>query len=278
MPELPEVESMCRGVAAVVGCTIRAFRQPRVRVQPIEISPSPRVFARRVIGRKIAAVERVGKRVVLVLDTQERIVIEPRMSGLVILTNPPDQGHLRAVFELSGPAKQLLFWDQRGLGVMRLVTPAEFETLYGPKKIGADALQISAAALRERIAASSREIKVALLDQRAVAGIGNIYASEILHRAGIHPQTPCNQLSLSQWKKIHIQTGKVLREAIRRQGSSLRDNTYRVIGGGPGKYSFRVYQRDGEPCRKCRRAEIVRIVQAQRSTFFCPSCQRIGAS
>ena len=276
MPELPEVEIMRRGVAAVAGCTVRSFRQPRLRVRPIEISPSPNSFRRRVIGQSIVAVERLGKRVVFELNTSERIVIEPRMSGLILLANPPDVEHLRAVFELSGREKQLLFWDRRGLGVMRLVTPTEFETLYGRKTIGPDALQISAAELRDRLGDSCRAIKVVLLDQRAVAGIGNIYASEILHRVGIHPTERCKHLQPKQWSDLHFQIASVLREAIRRQGSTLRDNTFRLASGGQGKYPFRVYDRAGQQCLNCGQGEILRIVQVQRCTFSVPCVSVLG--
>jgi formamidopyrimidine-DNA glycosylase len=273
MPELPEVETMRRGIASVAGCTIRDCRRPRSRLQSIIITPSLKSIRRRVIGRKITTVGRVGKRIVLELDSLDRIVIEPRMSGAVILADPRDQAHLRLVFELSGPAKQLLFWDQRGLGVVRLVSPAEFDLHYGPHKIGPDALVISVAQLRERLGESRRAIKVALLDQKALAGIGNIYASEILHRIGVHPETPCDKLTPRQWTRLHAEMGHVLQEALHHQGSTLADNVYTTPEGEPGKYAFRVYQRHGEPCQSCGRAAIERIVQAQRSTFFCPACQ-----
>ena len=110
MPELPEVEIMRRGIASVAGCTIADFRRPASRLQPIEMSPGLRSFRRRVVGRKIIAVGRMGKRIVLALDSGDRIVIEPRMSGLVALVNPHDRGHLRVVVELSGPAQRLHFW------------------------------------------------------------------------------------------------------------------------------------------------------------------------
>jgi len=241
------------------------------------MTPSLGSFRRRTLGRKITAIGRVGKRIVLELDTGDRIVIEPRMSGLVSPANPRDRAHLRLVIELAGPKKQLLFWDQRGLGVVRLVSPREFETRYGVDKIGPDALAISAGTLRARLRASRREIKVALLDQRVLAGIGNIYASEILHRAGIHPRTPCDRLRPGQWTKLHAEMGKVLHEALRDQGSTLADNVYHAPGGGPGKYRRRVYQRHGQACLGCGRTQIVRIVQAQRSTFFCPACQPAAA-
>ncbi len=229
------------------------------------------------VGSKITEVGRAGKRVVLELDSGDRLVFEPRMTGRVLLANPPNRSHLRFVLDLDGgPASQLLFWDVRGLGVVRLLTPHEFQQQLGVHRLGPDALEISAHELRERLGSSRRAIKVALLDQRAVAGIGNIYASEILHRAHIHPAAPCAHLRPADWNKIHARISEVLEEAIRCQGSTLSDGAYRNAQNEVGGFQeqHRVYQRAGQPCVQCRRAEILRIVQAQRSTFFCPRCQR----
>ena len=142
-----------------------------------------------------------------------------------------------------------------------------------PTKSGRTRVQISATELRTRLATSRRAIKVALLDQRVLAGIGNIYASEVLHRVRVHPATPCNRLTPRQWTKLHAEIGKVLHEALRDQGSTLSDNIYTTPDGQSGKFIRRVYQRHGQPCLRCGKAEIQRIVQAQRSTFFCPVCQ-----
>jgi formamidopyrimidine-DNA glycosylase len=247
-------------------------------LQAVEMTPNLKTIRRRVVGRKILGANRIGKRIILELDSHDRIVIEPRMSGAVILEHPRDRAHLRLILTLSGPAKQLLFWDQRGLGVVRLVAPAEFETRYGGEKIGPDALQVSVAQLRVRLGSSRRPIKVALLDQKALAGIGNIYASETLHRAGIHPATPCNRLTARQWTKLRTEMREVLHEALREQGSTLSDNIYATPEGAPGQYAFHVYQRHGKPCLRCGKADIERIVQSQRSTFFCPRCQPVIAS
>jgi len=282
MPELPEVETMCRCIRPAVGSRIRALKQPRSRLQPIKIAPRLSDFRRRVVGRKILSVTRLGKRVVVVLDAPEsdqgdRIIFEPRMSGLVLLADPPSEEHVRLIFELSGKrVRQLLFWNRRGLGVVRLVSPRLLVRQLGPHILGPDALDVTPETLSERLGASRRAIKVALLDQRALAGIGNLYASEILHRAGIHPETPCNQLRPARWRKIHAAMQEVLEEAIRHQGSTLSDGTYRIARNRPGSFQVchRVYQRAGEPCLQCGKAEIVRVVQAQRSTFFCPACQR----
>jgi formamidopyrimidine-DNA glycosylase len=309
MPELPEVETMCRCIAPAIGCRIEDVRRPRSRLQSIIISPGLSQFRRRVVGRSIRAVRRIGKRVVLELDTEYGgdphpnplraptgtmrsmvrwsgegtycIVMEPRMTGLVLLADPPDAEHLRLVLTLSGGrAEQVLFWDQRGLGVVRLLSPGEFVRHHGPARLGPDALDIAPEGLRERLAASRRAIKVALLDQRALAGVGNLYASEILHLAGIHPELPCCRLRGADWARLHAALGKVLRAAIRHQGSTLRDGTYRIARNKPGNYQVchRVYQRAGQPCLECGKGVIQRIIQAQRSTFFCPACQRTCSS
>ncbi len=275
MPELPEVETMRRGIAAVATSAISKIVRTNSRLQPIVIDPPLAAFRRRAVGRRIVSVGRLGKRILLELDSGDRIVIEPRMTGLVLLADPPDRKHLRLAIELSGPAERILFWDQRGLGVVRLVSPQEFAAIYGPAKIGPDALEISAEELRERMGRSTRAIKVALLDQKALAGVGNLYASEILHRAGIHPARACRRLQKGQWQRVHAEMLGVLGDAIRHQGSTLRDGTYRIARDAPGNYQFnhRVYQRQGQACLGCGKARILRIVQAQRSTFYCPACQ-----
>jgi formamidopyrimidine-DNA glycosylase len=324
MPELPEVETMCRCIAGAVGCRILDVQRPKSPLRSIIISPPLGQFRRQAVGKTIAAVRRVGKRVVLVLEdgkagrphpnplpagegTSDRslpagegtakkslakgegtsfIVLEPRMTGIVMLDDPPNRKHLRLVLELDGSprrgkssTKQILFWDQRGLGVARLLAPDEFLQEYGPDRLGPDALTISVETLQERLGQSRRAIKVAMLDQKALVGVGNLYASEILHLARIHPATPCRRLQPAQWSSIHAAMRKVLRAAIRHQGSTLGDGTYRIGRNRTGNYQLyhRVYQRAGKRCLLCSEGTIERIVQAQRSTFFCPACQQRGS-
>lgn len=282
MPELPEVETMRRGILAVVGRRIAAVERPPSRKRPIVISPPFATLRRRLLGRRIEAVERLGKRVVLRLGDARRLVIEPRMTGLVLLADPPTREHLRLRLALEpaargsrrGPA-ELLFWDRRGLGVVRLVDPAELAERYGRESLGPDALEITVAELRERLGASRRAIKVALLDQKALAGVGNLYASELLHAAGIDPRRRCRALGRAEWERIHAALRQVLEAAIRYEGSTLSDGTYRNALNGEGGYQqhHRVYDRAGRLCSTCRAANVVRIVQAQRSTFYCPACQ-----
>ncbi len=278
MPELPEVETMRRGILGVVGGRVTDAQAVTCGLKPIRIDPRPATLRRRVVGCRIEAVERHGKRVALRLDSHAALVFEPRMTGLILLADPPDTDHLRFCLRLTGVApRQLLFWDRRGLGAVRLLSPRQFEAELGPAKLGPDALEITADQLRNRLRTSRRAVKVALLDQRAVAGVGNLYASEMLHAAGIHPAKPCQRLTSAEWQRLHAALRHVLSEAVRYEGSTLADGTYRNVLNAPGSYQnhHRVYDRAGEPCSTCGAGPIRRIVQAQRATFFCPSCQRL---
>jgi formamidopyrimidine-DNA glycosylase len=248
------------------------LRCPR---KPILIAPRIDACRRRIVGQRIAAVDRLGKRVVLRFDSGDALVIEPRMTGLVLVADPPDPTYLR--FRLSvtdSRLREFFYWDRRGLGCVRLLSASEFEATFGPDKLGPDALAMTVDLYRQRLGTSHRPIKVALLDQRAVAGIGNLYASEILHVAGVHPATRCVALSRKRWAAIADAAQLVLHDAIAHEGSTLGDGTYRNALNQSGGYQIhhRVYDRAGEACTRCT-AAIVRLVQAQRSTFFCPNCQ-----
>jgi formamidopyrimidine-DNA glycosylase len=156
-----------------------------------------------------------------------------------------------------------------------LYSADEFAAALGPQAVGPDALAIDADQLRSRLKASRREVKVALLDQRAIAGIGNLYAAEILHQAGVHPRARCHRLSVTQWNRIADSITDVLQTAITYEGSTLSDGTYRNALNKSGGYQneHRVYAREDQLCPTCRDDKIMRIVQSQRSTFFCPTCQ-----
>ncbi len=278
MPELPEVETMRRGILPIVGARIAGVAVARCRLKPIGITPKLPAFRRRTVGRSVTGVSRIGKRVVVELDGGDRIVLEPRMTGLVLLSQPPDEEHCRLRIALKGaaPAKELIYWDRRGLGSVTLFSADELAQRFADHHIGPDALVVSADDLRERLGPSRRAIKVALLDQRALAGVGNLYASEILHLAGIHPARVCTSLRPAEWSRLHAALRDVLEAAIRLEGSTLSDGTYRNALNEAGGYQnqHRVYDRSGEPCATCRNGNIIRVVQAQRSTYFCPACQR----
>jgi formamidopyrimidine-DNA glycosylase len=279
VPELPEVETMRRGVAGVAGARIERVEFVRGRAKPIAVKPSRAVFRRRLEGRTIAEVGRIGKRVVLHLDDGHAVIIEPRMTGLVLVADPPNVDHLRLRLQLSGTKRgnpqELLFWDRRGLGVVHVLSPKQLAALRDAK-LGPDALSISPDDLRDRLAPRKRPIKVALLDQAIVAGIGNLYASEILHLCGIHPERSCVSLKNDEWPRLHAAMLEVLELAIRYEGSTLSDGTYRNALNKEGGYQneHRVYDKAGETCPTCGESEVIRIMQAQRSTFFCDVCQR----
>jgi formamidopyrimidine-DNA glycosylase len=208
------------------------------------------------------------------------------MTGLVCLTDPPDPGHVRLILKIRSAAganqragvapERVYFWDRRGLGTIALWTSDELETHLGPDVLGTDALEIKAGELQERAGRSKRPIKVVLLDQKVVAGVGNLYASEILHRIGLDPRQGADSLTSSQWQMLHAAMLDILQTAIRYEGSTLGDGTYRNALNQDGSYQnhHQVYDREGELCLTCGRGTILRIVQAQRATFFCTECQR----
>ena len=277
MPELPEVETMRRGILPVVGATIVVASRTPCAKRPISVKPRIDRLNKRVAGHRIKAIERLGKRVVVRIDNDDRIIFEPRMTGLVLIGDPPTKEHLRFRVQLKGcPIKQLLFWDRRGLGNVSLLSPNEYQAKLDSGTLGPDALDVSQEKFRERFRHSRREIKVALLDQSAIAGVGNLYASEILHQAKIDPRARCHRLSQAQWSLIFSCMINVLEVAIQHEGSTLSDGTYRNALNQSGGYQNKhlVYDRAGEICTTCSKTPIKRIVQAQRATFYCPSCQK----
>lgn len=277
MPELPEVETMRRGVAGIQGATVVVAERTPCSKRPIIIKPRIDYLNKRVAGRKIASVDRLGKRVVIRMETGDRIIMEPRMTGLVLISDPPTTEHLRFRLRLKKcKHKELLFWDRRGLGQIALLSETQYQAKLNDGSLGPDALDISRENFPGRFNKSRREIKVALLEQSRIAGVGNIYASEILHLAHVHPQARCDRLSKKQWDRIFEYTVEVLETAIRHEGSTLSDGTYRNALNDEGSYQneHRVYDRAGEKCPSCGKGKVLRIVQAQRSTFFCKACQK----
>ncbi|MFM8709005.1 MAG: bifunctional DNA-formamidopyrimidine glycosylase/DNA-(apurinic or apyrimidinic site) lyase, partial [Planctomycetia bacterium] len=279
MPELPEVETMRRGIEHLVGLRIDSVAFPRGTVRPISIRPGPRALARRLVGRTIAAVHRFGKRVAIELEPADRagrewLVIEPRMTGLMLVADPPTPAHVRLEIKFASRQPRLLFWDRRGLGTIRLLDEQGLAAACGSDKLGPDGLAVTGDDLRDRLGDSRRAVKVALLDQHAVAGIGNIYAAEILFEAGVDPRVPCRRLSAVRWEQVAAAARRILAEAVRLEGSTIGDETYKTADNRSGRFQLRhrAYGRAGKPCSRCG-TSIVRIVQSQRSTFFCPHRQ-----
>jgi formamidopyrimidine-DNA glycosylase len=278
MPELPEVETMVRGIRP--DCTdrmIEALEFVPCSRRPLPVFPSRTALQHHLKGRRIVNISRLAKRIVLSLDSSSVVVIEPRMTGLLLVTEPPTTDHRRLVWHFQpepGRARQLEFWDRRGLGTVSLLSPEEFAALQS--RLGPDALEMTVSEWTRRLLATSRDIKVALLDQQLVAGIGNLYASEILHRAAISPLRSAATLKKQQIQRLQEATQHILHEAIRYEGSTLNDGTYRNALNKDGSYQnqHRVYQKADTICPTCDRKPIQRIVQAQRATFYCPACQK----
>jgi formamidopyrimidine-DNA glycosylase len=278
MPELPEVETMRRGLLPIVGCVITKVEYPDIPYRPIVVEPSRDKLVERCQGQSIQSVDRIAKRVLVRLGNGDSIVMQPKMAGIAMLSDPPSQQHTRVVFQLTGNRNvpQFLYWDRRGLGTVSLWTAEQVLAKLGPDVLGPDASIVEESIFVSRFRESKKEIKVAMLDQSIVAGIGNLYAAEILFAAKVHPQSRCGDITTAKWKRVHAETIRILQEAIEKEGSTLSDGTYRNAINGEGRYQnlHQVYDRENQPCKRCSNVKIIRMVQAQRSTFFCPKCQQ----
>lgn len=277
MPELPEVETMRRTVAPSVGGWVESIGPTLCRKKPLKMNASWRSIRRALIGKRLEKIDRIGKRLVFHFSGDRILIVEPRMSGLILSEGEPNPESLRFEILFRGArGKRIAFWDQRGLGQVFLLDDKSLSGFLSRSRVGPDALDISVGELRQNLATRKIAIKPALLDQKAVAGVGNIYASELLNAAGIHPARRCCDLNGSEWKRIHRCMLDVLNSAIRHEGSTLRDGTFRKSLDSPGSYQdlHCVYDQGGKTCPRCRRGTIRRIVQAQRSTWFCDHCQK----
>lgn len=277
MPELPEVETMVRGLRPEIDQrTILEMEFCACTRRPIQVTPASAAFRRKVRNRTINSVFRFAKRVIVELDGPMFIVVEPRMTGLMLVSDPPTPEHRRICWHLApkrGKRSSFEFWDRRGLGTARLLNAKEMGLL--KESLGPDALELTPEIWAARLKKTKRPVKVAMLDQKLIAGIGNLYASEILHRAGVSPRRAADRVTKAQVEKITDATNHILNTAIRYEGSTLGDGTYRNALNKDGSYQNEhvVYQKADEPCTQCN-GTIKRIVQAQRSTFYCPKCQK----
>lgn len=278
MPELPEVETMRRGLLPIVGSKIVRVEFPDIPYRPIVIEPNRESLQLEPLNSQILAIRRIGKRVLVDLDIGKSIVMQPKMAGIAMLDEAPSAEHTRVIFHLcgTGPCDRFLYWDRRGLGNVCLWSPEDIDRYLGPNKLGPDASIADARTFIDRFLGNRREVKVAMLDQSIISGIGNMYAAEILFAAKVDPKRKCNDLSKREWISIHKFTLSILNEAIEKEGSTLKDGSYRNAINGEGAFQsqHQVYDRQGQPCLRCRNGIVLRIVQAQRSTFYCPSCQK----
>jgi formamidopyrimidine-DNA glycosylase len=272
VPELPEVEVVRRGLAREVTgrkVTSAAVTGARtVRRHPAE------ALADRLRGATLGTAGRIGKFLLVPLDDgRETLVIHLRMSGQLLLTAPewPLAKHTHAVVRLSD-GRELRFVDPRTFGEL-FIAPSPVAAL---AHIGPDPLsdRWSAAALGRALAGRTGRLKLLLMDQRFVAGIGNIYSDEALFEAGLRFDRPAGSLSDDEVGRLHSALRTTLRDAVAHRGSSLRDAQYVDLFGAPGDYQkhHRVYGREGEPCPRCG-GPIRRVSLGGRSTFLCETCQ-----
>lgn len=277
MPELPEVETMVRGLRpALVGMHI----QEAVVHDPFLLQPrAASDFESKVNGSIVDRVERRGKWVVIVLGQHRgTIVIQPRMTGGFWLVTPDRPDHVRLTFRLVAPGKTIWFCDNRRLGKIAWYEDSTVAETAFQRSQGPDALEIAADELLARLKKTSRGIKPTLMDQKVVAGIGNIYADEVLFRSRLHPERRASGLSKGEVSRLHVAISEVLDEAIAAEGSSF-DAGYRTVLGLEGGFLAKnaMYGRGGLPCPACGtlvfKTKIAGLLG--RPTHYCPSCQRL---
>ena len=237
----------------------------------------PRDVVERLTDHRVGIVGRVGKFIVADVDGDLRWVMHLGMSGRMQLSAPgtPEAPHTNFVATTDSDI-ELRFVDPRTFGFVAVFTPEEWDS--SPMRdLGPDALDAlpTSREFQSRLANRTAPIKALLLDQRIVAGIGNIYADEILHRARVHPVRPAGSLSSKEVSALRRAVRPILEDGLRHGGTSLDDLAYLLPDGRAGTYVERlaVYGRSGEPCRRCG-TQIERVVVAQRSSHFCPECQR----
>lgn len=274
MPELPEVETVCRTLAPLVtGRSIVAveFSWPRTLG-----SPDLNAFATGVLNVPIVSITRRAKYIVLNLASGEAIAVHLRMTGqlLHIATGSslePDP-YARAGFLLDDGAS-LSFSDIRKFGRIRLLSVPELEAFSAALGVEPLSSTFTTRWLAESFSSKKRQIKPLLLDQTFIAGLGNIYVDESLHIAGIHPLTPANLITTDQVCRLHAAIVETLSGAISRQGTTLRNYRTGLGESGENQNFLRIYgAKAGKPCGRCG-TPVKRLTVGQRGTVFCPTCQ-----
>jgi formamidopyrimidine-DNA glycosylase len=272
MPELPEVETVAAGLRnSIVGQRIVSGRLLSKQLTRV----NPKNFFSIVSGRTIQSVTRKGKQMIIELSDGWVLWVHFMMTGKLWLLalKEPETKFDGAVFELRPLGKKLVFYDQRRFGRLKLLRKEELGRLKEFARLGPDALEILSDEFVQRLKERRKNLKSLLLDQTAVAGLGNIYADESLFLAKIHPAAISSRISSPRLSVLHSAMREVLTRAIQAGGSTIRD--YSALDGRWGYFQIehQVYQRTGEPCLICG-CKIKRIVVTQRSTHFCPRCQK----
>ena len=270
MPELPEVETIRRQLApALEGRRVLELEV----LDPRWCEPAPpEALDDALRGRRIERLGRRGKYLIVRFESGRALLIHLRMTGS-LLHDPVDASHVRAVLGLDD-GTTVVYRDVRRFGTWLLLEPGQLDS-YLATKVGAEPLgAFTARALGERLTGRSAPLKGAILDQKTVAGVGNIYADEALWYARLHPLRPAGSLDGDELRRLHRGIRRALDLGIRRQGSTL--STYRLPDGSRGtmQREFRAYGRGGEPCDRCG-TPIEKTRVAGRGTWACPECQRL---
>ena len=277
MPELPEVETIRRQLAPhLEGRTIEAVE---IRDWRWTRPADPALIAGELAGAKVQRVGRAGKYLIWELDGDRYLLLHLRMTGALLFDPPEEPPHTRARFDLDH-AHVLAYVDPRRFGTAHLLHSRQARDDYLAQRLGAEPLtpEFTAAYLRDQARGRTAAIKSFLLDQRRIAGVGNIYADEALFRAGIHPLRPAGKLTLSQWEQLRVAIEEALTAGIDAKGASIDD--FRHVDGAQGSFQdrFLIHTRVGEPCLTCG-AEIRKLYVGGRGTYVCERCQprpRVG--
>lgn len=273
MPELPEVETIRAGLEPI----LRGRRLERVEIRDPRLTRpiDPSAVARALEGERVVGIDRRGKYLIVRFESGRSLLIHLRMTGNFRVGKsdaPADGPHDRAIVILDNES-DIVYRDVRRFGTWLLVEPGELDA-YLEERVGEEPLEdaFRTAALVARLAGRRAPLKAALLDQRTVAGLGNIYADEALWRARIHPLRPAGELSGAEVGRLRRALRDALRMGIARQGATL--SNYATPDGERGamQEEFRVYGREGEPCPRCG-TPIEKIRVGGRGTSYCPACQ-----
>jgi formamidopyrimidine-DNA glycosylase len=275
MPELPEVETVRTALEPVlVG---RTFERVEIADPRLTRPHDPAEVAAELTGERVEAVERRGKYLVVRFESGRVLLIHLRMTGNVLHVAGgalEDDPHRRAVVTLDNDSDVVIYRDVRRFGTWLLVEPGELDA-YLAERLGAEPLEraFTTTGLATRLANRRAPVKAVLLDQRTLAGLGNIYVDEALWRAQIHPLTPANEVPADALPALRRGIRAALRAGIARQGATLRD--YRRPDGARGRMQdeFNAYGREGEPCPRCG-TPIEKVRIAGRGSWYCPSCQQ----
>ena len=277
MPELPEVETVRARLAPVL--TGRRFERVEIHDPRLVRPYEPAEVAAELEGERVAAVERRGKYLIVRFESGRVLLIHLRMTGSLRHTSGDlaEDTHRRAVVRLDN-GSDVAYRDVRRFGTWLLLEPGELEP-YLDSRVGEEPLDalFTAARLGERLSGRQAPIKAALLDQRTLAGMGNIYVDEALWRARIHPLRAAESLDRNELRRLHKGVRAALEAGIARQGSTLRDYALPDGASGSMQHEFKVYGRGGEPCDRCG-TPIAKIRVAGRGTWFCSTCQPAQAA